>query len=101
MLTIPKAKLFAASELVKENTHPSFNVDRNKIKNLAPSAKSKLESFLINFNTFVLYFDPAIDISRTCVLKGIRELQGAVAPFMRKGVTHFVTGPNNVRLSFF
>ena len=98
MLTIPKAKLYAASELVKENANP-FNVDKNKIKNLAPAAKAKLENFLVNFNTFVIYFDPSVDLSKCpTMLKGIRELQGTVAPFMRKGLTHYII-PNNVILN--
>lgn len=99
MLTIPKAKLNAASELVKENANP-FNVDKNKIKNLAPAAKAKLESFLVNFNTFVLYFDPTLDLSKIPLLiKGIKQLKGSVAPFMKKGITHYIT-PNNVFFPF-
>lgn len=95
MLTIPKAKLNAASVLVKENSNP-FNMDKNKIKNLAPAARAKLNAFLVNFNTFVIYFDPVLDLSKfPYIIKGIKELKGSVAPFMKKGLTHYIT-PNNV-----
>lgn len=95
MLSIPKAKLNAASELVKENTAP-FHVNKDKLKNLPPATKAKLETFLGNFNTFVIYFDPCLDLSKVpYIIKGIKDLKGSVVPFMKKGITHYVV-PNNV-----
>jgi hypothetical protein len=94
MLTIPKAKLNAASELVKENSVP-FSVNRNKLVNLPPATKAKLETFFGNFNTFVIYFDPSLDLSKIPnIIKGIKEMKGSIVPFMKKGITHYVV-PNN------
>lgn len=93
MLTIPKAKLNAASVLARDS---GFSVDKNKLKNLAPAAKAKLCNFLLNFHTFVIYFDPALDVSKmSSTVKGIKQLKGSIAPFLKKGLTHYII-PNNV-----